>query len=241
MNEFKLNKPINHIAFIMDGNGRWAKKRFLPRTAGHKEGCKRIIEVIRSCIKFNIKVSSLYAFSTENWNRPKDEIDFLFKYLKVFFEDYIDEFIQNGVQVRVSGDISKLPIETQEIIKKCIQLTKDNDIHIFNICLNYGSRPEIINATKNISKDVKEGILNIEDIDDNLFKKYLYTHDLPEIDLLIRTSGEKRLSNFLLYQLAYSEFIFTPTYWPDFKENEFIECLKEYESRDRRFGKIEEK
>ena len=241
MNEFKLTKKINHIAFIMDGNGRWAKKRLLPRTAGHKEGCKRIIEIIRLCIKYGIKVSSLYAFSTENWNRPKDEIDFLFNYLKVFFEDYIDEFIEKGVQVRVSGDITKLPIETQNIINKCVDLTKNLNVHIFNICLNYGSRPEILRATKLIAEDVKKGIINTNNIDDNLFKKYLYTKDLPEIDLLIRTSGEQRLSNFLLYQLAYSEFIFTPTYWPDFKEKEFIDCLKEYESRDRRFGKIEEK
>ena len=241
MEQFELKKPIHHVAFIMDGNGRWAKKRLLPRTAGHKEGCKRIIEIIRSCLKFKIEASSLYAFSTENWNRPKDEINFLFKYLKVFFDDYIDEFIEKGVQVRVSGDITRLPLATQETVKKAIELTKECKNHIFNICLNYGSRPEIIRAVKNIAMDVKQEKIKIEEIDDTLFKQYLYTKDLPEIDLLIRTSGEQRLSNFLLYQLAYSEFIFTKTYWPDFKEKEFIECLKEFESRDRRFGKIIEK
>lgn len=236
--EFALSKPINHVAFIMDGNGRWAKKRFLPRTAGHKEGCKRIIENIRSCLKFKIKAVSLYAFSTENRNRPQDEIDLLFKYLKDFFNDYIDEFLEKGVRVMVSGDITKLPIETQNVINKAIELTKNLDVMVFNICLNYGSQQEIARACKEIAKEVKNGTLDEEKIDSATIKEHLYTKDLPDIDLLIRTSGEQRLSNFLLFQLAYSEFIFTKTYWPDFKEKELIACFKEYESRDRRFGKI---
>ena len=238
--EFKLSKPLNHIAFIMDGNGRRAKKRLLPRTAGHKEGCKRIIENIRSCQKFGIKAVSLYAFSTENWNRPQKEIDLLFEYLKDFFNDYIDEFLEKGVRVMVSGEISRLPFETQEVIKKGIELTKDCSSLVFNICLNYGSRQEIVRAAKLFAEDVKNGNANIDDLDNESFKKYLYTNGLPEIDLVIRTSGENRLSNFLLYQLAYAEFVFTPIHWPDFKEKNLIECIHEFETRDRRFGKIVE-
>lgn len=238
--QFKLSKPLNHIAFIMDGNGRWAKKRLLPRTAGHKEGCKRIIENIRTCKKLGIKVVSLYAFSTENWNRPQKEIDLLFQYLKDFFNDYIDEFIKTGVKIRVSGDISRLPTDTQEVIEKGIELTKNLDSFVFNICLNYGSRQEIIRGIKNFITLVQNNKANVDDLTIETFKDYLYTSELPEIDLLIRTSGEERLSNFMLYQLAYSEFIFTDTYWPDFKEKELYECIKEYESRDRRYGKISE-
>lgn len=239
--EFKLSKPLNHIAFIMDGNGRWAKKRLLPRTAGHKEGCKRIIENIRSCLKLGIKAVSLYAFSTENWNRPEKEIELLFKYLKDFFDDYIDEFLEKGVRVMVSGDISRLPQETQDVIIKAINLTKECKVMTFNICLNYGSRQEIVRAAQLFALDVKNGKAEIDDLNNETFKKYLYTNGLPEIDLLIRTSGENRLSNFLLYQLAYAEFVFTPVHWPDFKEKNLIECIQEFETRDRRFGKIVEK
>ncbi len=236
--EFKLTKQLNHIAFIMDGNGRWAKKRLLPRTAGHKEGCKRIIEILRACQKLGIKAVSLYAFSTENWNRPQKEIDLLFKYLKEFFDNYIDEFLDKNIKIMVSGDPNKLPAETKDIVLKAVELTKNNDAFTFNICLNYGSRQEIVRATKAIAEDYKNDIISLDEINIDTFKNYLYTNGLPEIDLLIRTSGEERLSNFLLYQLAYSEFIFTKTYWPDFKEKDLIECLKQFEQRDRRFGKI---
>lgn len=236
--EFKLTKQLNHIAFIMDGNGRWAKKRLLPRTAGHKEGCKRIIEILRACQKLGIKAVSLYAFSTENWNRPQKEIDLLFKYLKEFFDNYIDEFLNKNIKIMVSGDPNKLPAETKDIVLKAVELTKNNDAFTFNICLNYGSRQEIVRATKAIAEDYKNDIISLDEINIDTFKNYLYTNGLPEIDLLIRTSGEERLSNFLLYQLAYSEFIFTKTYWPDFKEKDLIECLKQFEQRDRRFGKI---
>jgi len=238
--EFKLKKPINHIAFIMDGNGRWAKKRLLPRTAGHKEGCKRIVEVIRYCKKLGIKCVTLYAFSTENWNRPKSEIDSLFRYLKDFFNDYIQEFIDTKVKVRTMGDISKLPKDTVATIEKAKELTSDCDEFIFNICLNYGSQQEIVRAAKEIAIEYKEGKLDLEKLDQETFNAYLYSKDLPKVDLMIRTSGEERLSNFILYQVAYAEFVFTDTYWPDFKEKELIECLKEYETRDRRYGKIEE-
>ena len=240
MVDYKLNKKLEHIAFIMDGNGRRAKKRLLPRTRGHKEACSRIIEVLRACKDLNIKVASLYAFSTENWNRPQDEIDKLFEYLDDFFNDYIQEFIETGVRVSVMGDISRLPKHTQETIEKAKKLTENNTKIVFNICLNYGGRQEIVRATKLIVEDIKAGKLDENELDTEKFKDYLYSSGLPEVDLMIRTSGESRISNFLLYQLAYSEFIFTPTYWPDFTVEKLIEWLKECETRDRRFGAIKE-
>ena len=240
MVDYKLTKKLEHIAFIMYGNGIWAKKRLLPRTRGHKEACSRIIEVLRACKDLNIKVASLYAFSTENWNRPQDEIDKLFEYLDDFFNDYIQEFIETGVRVSVMGDITRLPKHTQETIEKAKKLTENNTKIVFNICLNYGGRQEIVRATKLIVEDIKAGKLDENELDTEKFKDYLYSSGLPEVDLMIRTSGESRISNFLLYQLAYSEFIFTPTYWPDFTVEKLIECLKEYETRDRRFGAIKE-
>ena len=240
MEQFTLKKPIKHIAFIMDGNGRWAKKRMMPRTYGHKVACKRIIEIVRFVRSIGIKVVTLYAFSTENWNRPEDEITKLFQYLDDFFNEYINEFIKEKCRIQVSGDISRLPEKTQKIINEAIDLTKDFDDYVFNICLNYGGRQEIVRATKLILKDVKIGKLDIEKLDTEIYKDYLYTKGLPEIDLMVRTSGEKRISNFLPYQLAYSEFIFTDTCWPDFTPDKLKECLKEYEKRDRRFGAIKE-
>lgn len=239
--EFVLTKECKHIAFIMDGNGRWAKKRLLPRHLGHKEGCKRIIEIARATQDLGVKAMTLYAFSTENWNRPQDEIDHLFDYLDLFFKENIKEFHERDIQIRVMGDISRLPKHSIDTLKEAMEETKDHTSFVFNICLNYGSRQEIVLASKNIARDVKEGKLNIEDIDEKIFSNYLYSHDLPEVDLMIRTSGEQRLSNYLLYQLAYAEFIFTPKYWPDFKKENLIECLKEYCSRNRRFGGLENK
>lgn len=236
-----LTKPCNHVAFIMDGNGRWAKKRHLPRHLGHKEGCKRIIEIARACDDLNIKAMTLYAFSTENWNRPSDEIDHLFKYLDLFFKENIAEFHQRHIRVSLMGDSSKLPEHTQLTLKKAMEETKDYTKMVFNICLNYGSRQEIVRASKQIAEEVKRGQLKEEEINEDVFASHLYSSGLPEVDLMIRTSGEQRLSNYMLYQLAYAEFIFTPTYWPDFKKEQFIECLKEYCNRNRRFGGLENK
>lgn len=237
---FKLTKRLDHLAVIMDGNGRWAKKRGLPRTLGHKEGCKRIVEIFDLCKEFNIKVFTLYAFSTENWNRPKDEIDCLFSYLIDFFNDNIEKFIKEGVRVQHMGELKRLPKNIQDCLLDAITRTKNNNKYVFNICLNYGARQEIVRATKKIINDVQTNKLDINNLDTNIFYKYLDSGNLPEVDLMIRTSGECRLSNYLLYQLAYSEFIFTPTYWPDFKKEEFVNCLKEYCERDRRFGSIKE-
>ena len=227
---FKLSTPINHIAFIMDGNGRWAKKRLLPRHLGHKEGCLRIIEILRACKEFGVKAMSLYAFSTENWKRPKDEIDHLFDYLDEFFKREIDNLMKDDVQVRTMGDLTRLPAHTQNTIKEAKERTKNNKTVILNICLNYGGRDEIVRA---INKAINE---NNGEITEEKFATYLDSTGLPEVDLLIRTSGEQRLSNYMLWQMAYAEFIFTPTYWPDFKREHLIECLKEFESRNRRFG-----
>ena len=234
------NEPnkIQHVALIMDGNGRWAKQRGLPRYEGHKEGCKRIIEIFDAIKKHDIKVMTLYAFSTENWNRPKDEIRRLFHYLKVFFDENIDGFMRDNVRVQVMGDISRLPEATQKVVKNALERTKDNDRFVFNIALNYGSKQELVKATKEIAEEVKDGNLDIKNINEQTISSHLYTSNLPDVDLMIRTSGEQRLSNYLLYQLAYSEFIFTKTYWPDFKEKEFDECVEEYYRRNRRFGKI---
>ena len=235
-----MANQINHVALIMDGNGRWAKKRGLPRTKGHEEGCKRIIEIFDVFKEKHIKVMTLYAFSTENWNRPKTEITLLFKYLDKFFNDNIETFMRDGVRVQVMGDISRLPKHSQKTVLKAIERTKDNDNYVFNIALNYGSRQELVKATKEIAALVKENKIDINSINEDTISEHLYTSNLPPIDLMIRTSGEQRLSNYLLYQLAYSEFIFTPTYWPDFTKEKFEECLEEYQTRDRRYGKIEE-
>lgn|SRR5574344_1030465 len=234
--EFHLSKPVHHVAFIMDGNGRWAKERGKPRYLGHKEGCERIVEIMVACEEFGIDCMTLYAFSTENWKRPKDEINHLFNYLGAFFKREIKRMIRDGFKVMTSGDLSRLPLKTQKIIEESKELTKDCNKFIFNICLNYGSRDEIVRGAKLFANDVLSGKVGVDSLTTDSFSSYLYTAGLPEVDLLIRTSGEYRISNYLLYQLAYAEFVFPKTYWPDFHRHEFILALKEYESRDRRYG-----
>ena len=232
---------LTHVAFIMDGNGRWAKRRGLPRHLGHKAGCERIIDIYEECIAQDIRVMSLYAFSTENWNRPKSEINHLFNYLEIFFKKEIDRLIRDGSVVRTSGDLSRLPKKTQKIIEDAKERTKNGKNFFFNICLNYGGKAEIVRATKNIASDVKEGKIQLDDITEDLFENYLYTTGLPPVDLLIRTSGELRTSNYMPWQLAYAEFIFPTTPWPDFTKEEFRKCIDEYYRRNRRFGGINDK
>ncbi len=234
------NNELKHIAFIMDGNGRWAKKRNLPRTAGHKVGCERVSDIYQECVRQGIKYISLYAFSTENWSRPKSEINLLFKYLEHFFKREINNMIKDGTKIVVSGDISKLPEKTQRIINNSIDVTKDCSNFVFNICLNYGGRTDIIRACKAFCKDVMDENKNIDDLNEENFNDYLYSHELPPIDLLIRTSGETRISNFMLYQLAYAEMIFDETPWPDFDKNCLIKDIKLFKTRDRRFGSIKD-
>lgn len=231
---------LKHVAFIMDGNGRWAKARNLPRFLGHKEGCERVIEIYEECRAQNIEVMSLYAFSTENWNRPKSEINHLFSYLDLFFKKEIERLYREGCRVLVSGDISPLPSKTKNTILKAIERTKDCHDFVFNICLNYGGKAEIIRACKNIATRVKENDLALDDINEQVFESFLYTNGLPNVDLLIRTSGEERISNFMPWQLAYAEFIFVSTPWPDFKKDEFRKCLEQFKLRNRRFGGIKD-
>lgn len=236
----QMEKELKHIAFIMDGNGRWAKRRGLPRHLGHKKGCEVCTDIYEGCLENGIKVMSLYAFSTENWNRPKDEIDHLFNYLEIFFKKEIKRFMRDGSRVMVSGDLSRIPEKTRNVINDSMERTKDNKNFVFNICLNYGGKSEIVRATKLIAEDIKNGVISIDDVNEKSFENYLYTKDLPPVDLLIRTSGEMRTSNFLLWQLAYAEFIFTKTCWPDFNKKELNECINEFKTRDRRYGGIED-
>ena len=232
----KENKLI-HVAFIMDGNGRWAKARNLPRTKGHKAGCDRITDIYEECLAQNINVMSLYAFSTENWNRPEQEIKLLFRYLDAFFKKEIGRMLKDGSRIIVSGDISRLPIKTQNTIKNAIGKTKDCKNFTFNVCLNYGGRAELVRAAKLFAKDVLNG-RDIDSLDEQNFNDYLYTKDLPPVDLLIRTSGEQRTSNYLPYQLAYAEMLFPIEPWPDFTKEVFRRCIDLYMKRDRRFGGI---
>ena len=237
----KSDFKLTHVAFIMDGNGRWAKRRGLPRHLGHKAGCDRIIDIYEECLAQDIKVMSLYAFSTENWNRPKSEINHLFKYLEIFFKKEINRIIKDGSQIRISGDISRLPKTTQKVIEMAVEKTKDCHNFYFNVCLNYGGKAEIARAATLFAKDVEEGKHKPEDLTEELFETYLYTTGLPPVDFLIRTSGELRTSNYMPWQLAYAEFTFPETTWPDFTKEEFRKCIDEYYQRNRRFGSINEK
>ena len=236
----KQKKKLTHVAFIMDGNGRWAKKRGLPRHLGHKAGCDRIIDIYEECLAQDIKVMSLYAFSTENWNRPKEEIDHLFQYLEIFFKKEIKRLIRDGSVVRTSGDLSRLPKKTQKTIADAKEKTKDGKNFFFNICLNYGGKAEIVRAAQLLAEEVKEGKLDAKDITEEMFEDHLYTKGLPPVDLLIRTSGELRTSNYMPWQLAYAEFVFPKVPWPDFTKEEFRKCIEQYYGRDRRFGAINE-
>ena len=221
-----------HIGFIMDGNGRWAKKRLMPRTYGHNQGVKNVIEIVEYAFSLGIKTVSLYAFSTENWSRPKEEVDTLFELIRKYFNEYINKLLKDGVRLQIMGDISALPDDILKDFNYSLEKTKDNDKHVLNIGINYGGRTEIIKAVNQI---IKEGV---KDIDEVTFKKYLYTSNISDPDLIIRTSGESRLSNFLLYQAAYSELYFTKTLWPDFHKKELDIALKDYKSRNRRYGGV---
>ena len=234
--DFILSKKLSHVAFIMDGNGRWAKSRGLPRHLGHKEACKRLIEIFDTCMEFNIKYMSFYAFSTENWNRPQDEIDHLMDYLEEFFKKEIDYLDSKGTRILVSGDLGRIREQTRKVCFEAIDRTKNNSTFYLNVCLNYGGRDEIVRASKRIAEEYKEGKVSLSDINETTFKNYLWNPILPDVDLMIRTSGEMRLSNYLLYENAYAEFVFTPVKWPDFHRDALIDCLEEYQNRNRRFG-----
>lgn len=227
-----------HIAIIMDGNGRWAKKRALPRIAGHHEGMKVVRKITKKANELGVKVLTLYAFSTENWKRPKSEVEYIMKLPEEFLKVYLPELIEENVQVRIIGDKQRLPSHTLRAVEKAISDTKDNDGIILNFALNYGSRSEIVSAVQTIAQDVKTGHLDVSSIDESLFSSYLMTQSLKDPDLLIRTSGEIRLSNFMLWQLAYTEFWFTDVLWPDFNEEILLQAIHTYQQRGRRFGGV---
>ncbi|KAB7708081.1 isoprenyl transferase [Bacillus aerolatus] len=230
-------EPVpEHIAIIMDGNGRWAKKRALPRIAGHHEGMKTVRKITRLANKLGVKALTLYAFSTENWKRPKTEVDFLMKLPQEFLGTFLPELIEENVQVQMMGERSQIPKHTLGAVEKAMEQTSTNDGLVLNFALNYGSRAEILTAVKDIIHDAKNGILLEENLNEDLFSTYLMTRHLKDPDLLIRTSGEIRLSNFMLWQLAYTEFWFTDVNWPDFKENHLLEAIEAFQRRSRRFG-----
>lgn len=229
-----------HIAIIMDGNGRWAQQRGLARNFGHKEGVNRVIEIVEESSQLGIKHLTLYAFSTENWKRPESEINGIMRLLVYFIDKELKRLHNNNVRLKVLGDISRLPKKVMAKVEEAITTTEDNKGMIVNIALNYGARDEILRATKEIAKDVRKGDLDIEDLDENLFSNYLYTKDQPDPDLLIRASGELRISNFLLYQLAYSEFWFSNILWPDFTADKLYEAIIDYQDRDRRYGGVKD-
>lgn len=225
-----------HVAVIMDGNGRWAARRGLPRIEGHRAGIKAARETMRAAADLGVKALTLYTFSTENWKRPKAEVSALFGLLEHYLTSEGDKLLENNIKFRIIGRLHELPDSLRSKLQAEIEKTKDNTGLILNLALNYGGRPEIIDAVRDIAKDVREGKTAAEDIDERLFSDHLYTRGLPDPDLLIRTSGEFRISNFLLWQIAYSEICVVEKLWPDFDKEDFKKCVLDYQARERRFG-----
>ena len=238
----KINKDNlpKHLAIIMDGNGRWAKQKGLLRAFGHENGTKSVRATVETCAKLGIENLTLYAFSTENWNRPKLEVDTLMKLLINSLKNELKTLTENRIRLHAIGNLDLLPKSAQKELLEVIETTKNNSKMTLTLALSYGSREEIISAVKQISDKVKNNIISIDSIDESIINQHLYTRNLPEVDLLIRTSGEHRISNFLLWQIAYAELYFTPVLWPDFKEEDLYEAIISYQKRERRFGKTSE-
>ena len=230
----------NHLAIIMDGNGRWAKKMGLLRSLGHENGTKSVKKTVEACAKLGVKNLTLYAFSTENWNRPKLEVDTLMKLLVHSLKKELKTLQENNIRLNSIGNLSKLPAPIVKELQEVLDKTKDNTRMTLTLALSYGSREELLNVVKNISNKVKNNIISVDAIDESIINQHLYTHNLPDVDLLIRTSGEHRISNFLLWQIAYSELFFTEVLWPDFTEENLYEAIISYQKRERRFGKTSE-
>ena len=235
----KNNLP-KHVAIIMDGNGRWAKSRGEERTFGHKNAISAVRNAISACDKAGVEYLTLYTFSTENWNRPNDEVDTLMSLLSETLLKEAAELFSKGVRLHVIGEVEKLPTLVREQLLNVVDLTKNNTKSNLVLALSYGSQREILNAVKEIAQEVKEGKISAEDINEKLFENHLYTKDLPPVDLLIRTSGEVRISNFLLWQIAYAELQFLDIFWPDFQEEHLYQCIINYQNKERRFGKTSE-
>ena len=235
----KNNLP-KHLAIIMDGNGRWAKQQGLLRALGHESGTKSVKVVIEASAKLGIEFLTLYAFSTENWNRPKLEVETLMKVLINSLKKELPTLQKNNIKLNAIGNLEKLPKSAQKELQDVIEKTKDNTHMTLTLALSYGSREELVSAVRNICNKVKNNIISIDSIDDSIINEHLYTQNLPDVDLLIRTSGEHRISNFLLWQIAYAELYFTDILWPDFKEQDLYEAIISYQKRERRFGKTSE-
>ena len=234
-----MNIP-QHVAIILDGNGRWAKAKGMPRNYGHAQGSKNVEKICEEAWRMGIKYLTVYAFSTENWNRPKEEVNALMKLLRNYMKTCLKTAAKNDMKVRVIGDITRLDEDIRSRILELEEATKNNGGLNFQIAINYGSRDEITRAVRTLAEDVKEGKLMPEEVNEACIERYLDTHDIPDPDLLIRTSGEQRLSNYLLWQLAYTEFYFTDVPWPDFSKQELEKAIEQYNRRDRRYGGVKE-
>ena len=240
LNKINTENLPKHLAIIMDGNGRWAKQQGMLRAFGHENGTKSVRTTVEACAKIGIENLTLYAFSTENWNRPKLEVDTLMKLLISSLKKELSTLVKNNIRLNSIGNLETLPKGVQKELAEVIEKTKDNTRMTLTLALSYGSREEILNAVKKISDKVKNNIISIDGIDESILNNHLYTHNLPDVDLVIRTSGEHRISNFLLWQIAYAEFYFTDVLWPDFKEEHLYEAIISYQKRERRFGKTSE-
>lgn len=233
-------KIPQHVAIILDGNGRWAKSKGMPRNYGHAQGSKNVERICEDAYRMGIKYLTVYAFSTENWSRPKDEVDALMKLLRNYMKTCLKTAAKNDMKIRVLGDVTGLDEDIRSRIAELEEATKDNGGLNFQIAINYGSRDEIVRAVRKLAADIRDGKVSPDEIDETCIEGYLDTHDIPDPDLLIRTSGEQRLSNYLLWQLAYTEFYFTDVPWPDFTKEELTKAIEQYNARDRRFGGVKE-
>jgi undecaprenyl diphosphate synthase len=229
---------VSHIAIIMDGNGRWAKERGLPRAEGHRAGAESIREVTEACIELGVKYLTLYAFSSENWNRPQNEVDGLMKLLDRFLDEKASELDKQNIRLQAIGDLDRLPAATRKRLDRIQEQTKNHQTMTLVLALSYGAREEITAAVRSIAKAVVAGEISLEEIDPELFSNHLYTKDIPDPDLLIRTSGEMRISNFLLWQISYSEIVIVKKMWPDFRQGDLFAAVEEYTKRHRRFGAL---
>lgn len=232
----ELNRVPTHVAIIMDGNGTWATKRGLARNLGHRKGSKTLVDITKASSELGIKYLTVFAFSTENWSRPKEEVDYLMKLPEQLLNDYQNNMMKDNIRFRMIGSYDKLSKSQIEKIEEVTEKTKNNTGLNLVVAFNYGSHDEIINATKEITKEVLKNKIKVEDINKETFSNYLYTKDIPPVDLLIRTSGQYRISNFLLWQISYSEIYFTKTLWPDFKKKDLEKAIESFNKRDRRFG-----
>jgi len=240
LKQLNLSNLPNHIAIIMDGNGRWAKKKGLLRNLGHQGGAKTVREIVEVCAEINVKYLTLYAFSTENWNRPQLEVDLLMKLLISSLKKELKTLQKNNIKLVTIGNIDSLPTKVSAELKDVVEKTKNNSRLTLTLALSYSSREELIKTIKEISLKVKNNLISPENIDESVINNHLYTRNLPDVDLLIRTSGEQRISNFLLWQIAYAELYFTETLWPDFNKENLFKAILNYQNRERRFGKTSE-